>query len=112
MKRSGPLSRLTPLHRKQGIRKRNRARLAKRRSEQFGAHADAIRQLPCSVCGKRGPSDPHHVRSRGAGGKADVLVPLCRRDHDLLHQIGRVSFEKRYNVDLEATARRLAGEEQ
>lgn len=42
-----------------------------------------IRELPCTACGRIGPSDPHHVTSVGAGG-GDIpenVMPLCRRHH-------------------------------
>lgn len=67
----------------------NRARRAKRKAEAFGPQAELCRTLPCCACGAAPPSDPAHVRSRGAGGKdRGNVVPLCRRCHDLQHQSG------------------------
>lgn len=100
LKRSGWLRRLTPL--KQFNRKR-RARLY---AKQFGEHAETIRELPCCVCGAR-PSDPAHVRSRGAGGTAKDLVPLCRWHHRECHDQGITTFESRHNVDLRSIAEKL-----
>lgn len=42
-----------------------------------------IRKLPCMACGKHGPSEAHHVQTRGAGGGDDFfnLIPLCTEHH-------------------------------
>lgn len=42
----------------------------------------AYRDKPCSVCGSL-PSDPSHIRSRGAGGPDEFwnIIPLCRVHH-------------------------------
>lgn len=58
-----------------------------------GAYLDHVRALPCCSCGAPGPSDPHHwshSRRRGVGTKLDdlLVVPLCRRCHDLWHAKG------------------------
>lgn len=51
-------------------------------------------------------SDPHHVKSRGAGGPdAENLVPFCREHHSECHTIGIIEFQLRYNVDLKSIAR-------
>lgn len=75
-----------------------------RYQKQFGDKADYIRQLPCIACHAAAPSDPHHVRSRGAGGTSKDLVPLCRHCHTALHQMGAKTFASRYDVDLRAKA--------
>ena len=54
--------------------------VAKRREKAAPGHRKLIIQLPCCICGKRGPSDPHHLKSgRGSMVKAPDawLVPLC-----------------------------------
>jgi hypothetical protein len=74
------------------------------------AYRDYVRGFPCDVRAKAGhvcvgPIDPHHVRTRGAGGfDAENLVALCRFAHSELHQIGRHSFARKYGVDLPAVA--------
>ncbi len=110
LQRSEPVSRQTPL------RAVNRERLEKRREEQFGPKADWIRRLACSMCGAPGPSDPSHVRSRGAGGTAADLIPQCWMCHRRLHDVGRWTFETEMGVDLvelveryEELWRRVAG---
>lgn len=55
------------------------------------------RAKPCAVCSRR-PTDPHHVRTVGAGGE-DVdfnLLPLCRLHHSEWHSLGAVTFLKRH----------------
>lgn len=79
---------------------------AKRYGWQFGEKAVWIRQLNCLVCGWL-PSEPHHVKSRGAGGDSTHLVPLCTRHHREFHTIGRTTFGKKHDIDLPAEAERL-----
>ena len=71
-----------------------------------------VRELPCLVCERQETErrhyervHPHHVRTRGAGGK-DVgnVVPLCGDHHGGLHAVGRGTFEKLHGVDLVALA--------
>jgi hypothetical protein len=46
--------------------------------------------------------DPHHIKSRGSGGKDDSnILPLCRRHHSEIEQIGKKTFSKKYNLDLD-----------
>jgi hypothetical protein len=60
----------------------------------FGPFAEYIREQWCCCCGAPG-SDPHHVKSRGAGGQDENnLVPLCRTCHTSVHTRGRATFEK------------------
>lgn len=61
-----------------------------------------IKSLPCFVCGLEGPSDPAHLRSRGAGGGDELwnLIPLCRGDHSEQHLIGLKSFVKKYHLPI------------
>ena len=59
---------------------------------------DKFRALPCCVCGKPGPSDPHHWKSVKSGGH-DVegnILPTCRQHHVEVHTIGRETFLKKY----------------
>lgn len=100
MKRSAYLNRKTPL------RAVNPERLAARREKQFGPQSALCKALPCLVegCTSEGPSDPAHVRSRGAGGLDSDTVPLCRTHHDEQHRIGVASFCERYGVELDAAA--------
>ncbi len=40
-------------------------------------HVDAVKQMPCAVCGQSGPSDAHEIEQ----GKWFLSIPLCRDDH-------------------------------
>lgn len=40
----------------------------------------------------RGRVEAHHLKTRGAGGRDDVTIPICWRCHDELHREGRWSF--------------------
>lgn len=55
---------------------------------------EKIRQMRCSVCLKPPPSDPHHWRTRGAGGTDMLanLVSLCHQHHVDFHTMGRKRF--------------------
>lgn len=48
-----------------------------------------------------------HVRSRGAGGGDDQVVPLCSRHHAEAHRIGHKSFAKRHGLDLARMAKAI-----
>ena len=52
-------------------------------------HLEYIKTLPCHICGKLGPSAPHHVslRNTGMGMKPpdDQTVPLCQECHNAVH---------------------------
>jgi hypothetical protein len=88
------------------LRRVNPERAAKRREEQFGPEAEVVRWMNCCLprCRARPPSDPHHVRSRGAGGTAKDLVPLCHAHHVEVHAAGRRTFEEAHGVDLRTVA--------
>lgn len=56
-----------------------------------------IKQQSCCICGSR-PTDPCHVRSRGAGGPDTDwnVIPMCRKHHSEQHQSGWGKFLKKY----------------
>ena len=104
------------------LKKRNAKRQARAFSEDFGSpeRVTWIQAQPCAICG-RTPSECAHVRasitavlciaspislrrSRGAGGKAADIVPLCSAHHHEQHVIGRRSFEALHKVNLRALA--------
>lgn len=108
MKRGKPLSRRKPLRAKSPAKpsptpaqlkrtplpKTNPKRRAKRWAEQFDSpeFLDFVHALPCAVC-EQEPSEAAHARSRGAGGKAADILPLCGECHELQHTLGVKSFE-------------------
>lgn len=57
------------------------------------AHIQRVKELPCVVCGKTGPSDAHHVISGRYGQRKACdfdTIPLCKRHHqhgpDAIHE--------------------------
>lgn len=82
------MRRTKPLRRRTRLRPRNAKRLKRLRDVQFGPQAALCRTLRCCICNAPPPSDPHHVKSRGAGGTDADYVALCRRCHDGLHRHG------------------------
>lgn len=105
----------------------NRERRAARYGEDFGDHAAWVRTLQDCVSFAEmyeGPglkpymlredwrdlrpiSEPHHTRSRGAGGHADHVVPLSPEHHREVEQWGYATFCEFYGVDLDAIAELL-----
>lgn len=102
-------------------------RAKRKRATQFADQADLCRMLPCCACrpltrrivrgvligksvGWYGPesrvSDPHHFKTRAAGGTDEHCVPLCRRHHRELDapNSGPETFQAKHAVDFEATA--------
>jgi len=52
----------------------------------------------CLLCNQITAKSPHHIKTRGAGGK-DVfwnLVHLCMGHHTEIHKIGIITFTKKY----------------
>jgi len=87
LKRGGSLRRTE-------LKQRGR-KYTEKRKRDFGTRAIEIRRMPCLVCGSK-PSDAHHEPPRSLGGTAKDLVPLCRRHHNVRHQIGPTRFYERY----------------
>ena len=104
------MRRRKPLKRGKPPRRVNPGRKARLHAEAFGDQAAHCRTLPCCICRAPPPSDPAHVRSRGAGGKDKDTVPMCRQHHQDQHQIGIKTFQRIYEVDLAAIARQIAAE--
>lgn len=80
LRRRSPLPRSSRPMKKTRLNPVNRKRKAKRLETDFGGrrYAEFISGLECAVCGAYCEwTVPAHLTSRGAGGKADVIVPLC-----------------------------------
>lgn len=116
-RRSKPLTTRAQIQRRTELRRsrttlprRNPERAARRFAVQFGSaeRVEWLHGFPCCACGHRGEIHAHHVVSRGAGGTADDMVPLCATCHARVHTIGRTRFEAERGVDLGAEARRFA----
>lgn len=91
------------------IKRTNPKRLKRLREQQFGGeYADTIRALGCCACGAPPPSVCHHTRTRGAGGTAKDMVPVCSPGcHEEIHQMGRTTFEEIYQINLKGLASTL-----
>ena len=53
-------------------------------------------------------AEPHHVKTRGAGGGDEWCIPLCRIHHAEIHNTGRLTFTTRRKIDLPLTAKAYA----
>ncbi len=108
MKRTRPLVRYTR------INPYNAARRAEKFRRNYGARAEAVRDMRCLVgVGCLGPVCAAHAKARGmggAGGDRRSLVPLCNRHHEQSHTWGKLTFEARYVLDIDNEAARIAGE--
>ncbi len=73
---------------------RNEERCEARRARDFGPLAGYVIEQPCCRCLAPAPSEPAHVRSRGAGGHSHLdngdpnIIPFCRTCHQLQHDKG------------------------
>lgn len=104
----------------------NAERQEARRMDTHGTkHANWVASLPCCASfpelyegehtlkpfmlrtGQARICDPHHVRTRGAGGTAEHCVPLDPPKHRELGTLGQDTFEAFYKVDLWRIARLL-----
>ena len=69
-----------------------------------------VRSLRCLVFGcTSAVTDPHHLKSRGAGGSDHTAVPMCRRHHGEVHAWGPRTFGEKYSVNLWAESSRVLG---
>lgn len=110
MKRSR-LAQRTPLRRKTRLAPANRERRTELYAQQYGQRGELIRAMPCLLLGQdgcHGPIEAAHVRSRGAGGTARDLVPLCAAHHREQHAHGVKTFQQKHDIDLRAAADALA----
>jgi 5-methylcytosine-specific restriction endonuclease McrA len=59
--------------------------------------------MACEVCGRPGPNDAAHIRSKGAGGGDELwnLMTLCRKDHQIQHAMGIESFVEKYGLPID-----------
>ena len=78
-RKSKPLQAKTPPRTRTALPRVNRERRAKRFESDFGgkAYLAFIHGHSCAACGVTGWTVAAHVKSRGAGGKASDIVPLC-----------------------------------
>jgi hypothetical protein len=79
---------------------KNPARKAHRLITDFGGpeYNELLRSLPCAVCGVVGFSVAAHLTARGAGGKAQDTVPLCRTRFDLVSGVMKLGCHEKYDA--------------
>jgi len=98
-------------------KRRKPARAGIRESPQIRSpgHMQWVRtRFECAVAGSGGcggAMHAHHVKTRGAGGGDEQVVPLCAIHHDEVHK-GRLTFEARHKVNLDQMAAALWREDQ
>ena len=92
----------TPIPRRRFIRwRRGTARRGPARLPHYRAW---MREQGCCACGTMHGVDPAHIGPHGYWQKAadTNCVPLCRKHHDELHQVGRLSFETSHTLDFDS----------
>jgi hypothetical protein len=69
-------------------------------------HLEAMRELPCVVCGEYGTTEMAHLtmhsilHGKFIGAKSDGWVtPLCSRHHAQQHQLGERAFWRRQPIN-------------
>ena len=75
-------------------------------------YKDWIKSLPCIVCSDDPPSDPHHLIGDGygtMGGKSpdELLMPLCRKHHNQIHELSRHAWDEMYEFTQEQMVSRV-----
>lgn len=65
-----------------------------------------LESKPCSICGARNTSKPHHVRLPGNAGMgmkpADIYqIPICYNHHIKIHTMGAKTFQETFEVDFQ-----------
>jgi len=78
---------------------------AERGTAKARDHILRVKQLPCVICFRHGPSDAHHVIcGRYGSSKASdfEVIPLCKSHHqdghDAIHN-GKASWAEKYGAD-------------
>lgn len=82
----------------------------KKRRERDEDYLDFIRSQICLVCYRNG--EPHHEPIKKSSGVAmkgsdRETVPLCREHHTERHNIGKLTFYWKYQIDYVAHIERL-----
>ena len=76
--------------------------------ERDSKYISWIKANPCIICGYPF-SDPHHSSTGGKGTKASdyTCLPLCHKHHQEIHQIGKQTFQAKYNINFKEVCKRL-----
>lgn len=93
------------------LKKRNVRRAKEAFTEAFGEKGSWVRGFSCAigVYGRNpgecdGLIEAAHVRSRGAGGAAKDIIPLCTRHHREQHDAGIRTTESKYAISFTMAA--------
>ena len=72
-------------------------------------HCTWVKQFGCTVQNQDcfGIIETHHVKTKGAGGGDEQVIPLCTKHHKEWHDNGRKTFAKRYSINAEEIAAKL-----
>jgi len=78
-----------------------------RGTKRAKAYIEQVKQLPCVICGRSGPSDAHHIicERYGSAKTSDFdVIPLCKEHHqvgpDAIHN-GKSSWVAKYGNDFD-----------
>lgn len=94
-------------------RKRERTRPPRTDRVRCPGHLQWVRGHECAVAGLAdafnrcvGRIETHHVKTRGAGGGDDQVIPLCTRHHGQLDSPGWSArrFEEYFGIDMKKIA--------
>lgn len=58
-----------------------------------------VRTQPCVVASCNTKAEPHHLISRGAWGSDYTCIPMCRKHHSEIEQLGTDKFQHRYSLN-------------
>ena len=58
-----------------------------------------IKAQQCLICTLK--AEPQHTKTRAAGGSDYRALPFCRRHHQQCHNLGVVSFQKKFSIDFQ-----------
>jgi hypothetical protein len=93
-------------------RKRERKKELFARTFHSQERVEWIRSLPCALTGIRGESHNAHMKSRGAGGGYEDIVPLSFRAHRDYDELGEEDFAARYGTSKDCVRERAADYQQ
>ena len=96
-------------------RKANKVKRSEVIDEDYLNH---VRTLPCCVPGCNNISVPHHIKSRKLGRNDHAVINVCQLHHvtggvkEAIHQMGKVSWSKKFGINLDDHAAKLYAEYQ
>jgi len=61
-----------------------------------------VKTQPCAATNSPPPNEPHHVAQGGTGMKGSdwTIIPVCRKVHDYIEDVGHEAAEKKYNFSI------------